>query len=71
MADPKQQVSVPLPPNMSQEEFLKLFGTFQKQRVEGKRKDQAFRATLSRIKANHSDEWDSIYQEELGRASGK
>lgn len=71
MADPKQQISVPLPPGMSQEEFLKLFGTFQKQRVEGKRKDTAFRATLSRIKTAHEAEWDRIFQEELAKASGE
>lgn len=70
MADKPGQVSVPLPPGMAQDEFLKLFKTFQNARIVGKQKDTAFRATLAKMKDLHAAEWDRIYAEEYTKAGG-
>lgn len=66
----KGTVSIPLPAGMSEEEFLKLFGTFQKARITGKQKDTATRAAMKRIVAAHQPEYDRFYAEEYTKAGG-
>lgn len=70
MPDGKGTVSVPLPANMTEDEFLKLFGTFQKARITGKQKDTATRATMKKITTAHQAEYDRIYAEEYAKAGG-
>lgn len=69
MADAKN-VQVPLPPGMSQDEFLKLFNTFQKARVTGKARDTATRASVKTLITRHQAEYDALYAEEYAKAGG-
>lgn len=59
---------VELPENMTEEEFKKLFGTWQKQRVEGQTKGKATNAALKRLKAAHEADYNRFYEEELKKA---
>jgi len=63
--EPKVQVS--LPSGMSETEFLKLFGTFQKQRIDTARRDKATRSALNLLKDAHKDEYDKIYGVEIAK----
>jgi hypothetical protein len=67
---PKEELGVPVPPGMNAEQVKKLWQTFLKQRVAGKQKDNAYRATVKRMKELHPAEWDKIYNEELAKQSG-
>ena len=68
---PKEgQVTLPLPPGMSEEDFLKLFGTFQKQRVTGKAKDTATRTAVKKLITAHQAEYDRYYNDEYAKSGG-
>ena len=70
MADQKT-VSVPLPPNMSAEEFNKLFATFQKARVTGKARELATRTAVKQLITAHQPEYDRYYNTAYAEAGGQ
>ena len=58
MAAPTTQV--PIPEGMTQEEFMKAFASFQKQRITGKARDMAIRGAMKQLIANHKVEYDGL-----------
>lgn len=68
---PKEgQVTLPVPPGMTEEQFLKLFQTFQSQRITGKAKGTATSAAHKRLIEAHQAEYDRYYKEEYAKAGG-
>jgi len=65
MAEVEKKVAVPLPPGMSEAEFVKIFSTFTKARIAGKQRDAATRAAHKRLIAAHEAEYNKYYAEEF------
>jgi hypothetical protein len=59
------EVKIPLPEGMSQEDFLKLFNTFQKQRVATGARDKAVRSATKDLIALHKPEYEKILEKYL------
>ena len=53
-------VSVPVPPGMTEAELLKAFATFQKNQINAKAKDKATRAAMKTLIENHRAEYDKL-----------
>jgi len=66
---PKAEVT--LPEGMTQEEFTKLFGTWNKNRVEGQFKGKATTKAIARLKAAHEPEYKKLYDEEYAKAKAQ
>jgi len=64
------QVTFPLPPGMSEEDFRKLFATFQKLRITGKARDTAARTAMKKLITLHQVEYDGYYKDEYAKAGG-
>jgi len=56
----KQGTTINLPPGMSEAEFMKAFGTFMKQRQDGKVRDKAIRDATKELISNHKDEFEDL-----------
>ena len=63
-----KKVSITLPEGMTEEQFTGLFGTFQKQRIDGKIKGTATTKAIKRLIALHQPEYDGIYDDEFTKA---
>lgn len=59
------EVKIPLPEGMSQEDFLKLFNTFQKQRVATGARDKAVRSATKDLITAHKAEYEKILEKYL------
>ena len=62
------KVPVELPEGMDPAKFQQLFGTWQKQRVEGQTKGKATTAAMKRLKDAHTEDYNRFYEEELAKA---
>ncbi len=58
MAEPTIQMT--LPPGMTQEEFMKAFSSFQKQRISTASRDKATRSATKDLIALHKEEFEKI-----------
>ena len=63
-----KKVSITLPEGMSEEQFTGLFGTFQKQRIDGKIKGTATGKAIKRLIVKYQSEYDGIYDDEFTKA---
>jgi hypothetical protein len=57
-------VTIPLPPGMTEEEYLKLFGTFEKVHIKGKAIGRAEGRAVRRLLNAHKDELLALRKEE-------
>ena len=62
-------VQVALPPGMTQEEFLKAFASFQKQRVSTTIRDKATRSATKDLIAAHKTEFDGYLKKYMPKGS--
>lgn len=57
---PGETVQIELPEGMSKEEYLKLFGTFQKQRVSTAVRDKAVRQAQKDLQTKYKSEFEAL-----------